>query len=87
MKYAKKAKKFVTENKLLTLAIVGGAYYYYNYGMPAGLSPAPAAKAAVITPSVSTYSYDSHAPIRNQPYTNSTHTFGPADGDVVFYGF
>lgn len=80
----KKARK----NPLMTLAIIGGGLYLYNRaGMPTLL---PSASAEAVKPSapVSTYSYDSYAPIRNQPYYEHMHMFGNTDSlDANFYGF
>ena len=59
--------------------------YMKNNGMTTSLAPAPV-KSATSAP-VARYAYDAYPPVRNEPYTNSSHFFGPADGDPVFYGF
>tara|TARA_Y100000004_G_scaffold145163_1_gene165568 strand:- start:156 stop:425 length:270 start_codon:yes stop_codon:yes gene_type:complete len=89
MKLKTKVKRFYKRNTMLSLGLAAaGAYYVYTrsgMGMPA-LAPAPAKAATAIAPTAR-YAYDAYPPVRNEPYTNSTHFFGPADGDPVFYGF
>ena len=88
MKLKTKAKRFYKRNKMLSLGLAAaGAYYVYTQSnMTTALAPAPVKAATAMTPTAR-YAYDSYAPVRNEPYTNSTHFFGPADGDPVFYGF
>lgn len=87
MKLQKKIKTFYKRNTMLSIGIVGVAAYAYlqRQGMMTSLAPTPV-KRATSAP-VARYAYDAYPPIRNEPYTNSTHFFGPADGDPVFYGF
>lgn len=90
MKLKTRAKNFYKRNKLLSIGIMGiGAWYVLNrQGMAPSLPSAPV-KRATSAPGapVARYAYDAYPPVRNEPYTNSTHFFGPADGDPVFYGF
>lgn len=88
-KMFKNTMKKARKKPLMTLAIIGGGLYLYNRaGMPALL---PTASAEAVKPSpapVSTYSYDSYAPIRNEPYYDHMHMFGNTDSlDANFYGF
>ena len=87
-KTIKNTMKKARKNPLMTLAIVGGGLYLYNRaGMPA-LLPSASAEAVKPTAPVSTYSYDSYAPIRNEPYYSHMHMFGNTDSlDPNFYGF
>ena len=75
--------------KIPMWALLGGglAVLYQRQVMPAVLTPAPMRSQSVAPapPSVA-YGYDAYPPIRNEPYYNTTHMFGPADGDPVFYG-
>ena len=95
MKQAKKTmqskvKMPVLGWKIPMWAIVGAGIgvLYQQRMMPTMLTPAPM-KAEVtdapVLPSVA-YGYDAYPPLRNEPYYNTTHMFGPADGDPVFYG-
>ena len=78
MKSVKNTYKAAMKSPLMTLAIVGGAYYLYS----------SSAEAAPSAPPLSTYSYDSYAPVRNQPYNDHMHMFGNTDSlDANFYGF
>ena len=87
MKLTKKVKGFYKRNTALSIGIIGAVAYSYmkRNGMTTSLAPAPV-KRATSAP-VARYAYDAYPPIRNEPYTNSSHFFGPADGDPVFYGF
>ncbi len=86
MKIQTKVKRFYKRNKMLSLGLAAaGAYWYMNrYTAPVKLQ-VPVSKAAAAPKPM--YAYDSYPPVRNEPYYNSTHFFGPADGDPVFYGF
>ena len=80
----------VLRMKVPMWALVGavGGLALANYqtgGMLSSKAPVAMTEAAPIMPSVS-YGYDAYPPIRNQPYYDAMHTFGPADGDPVFYG-
>jgi hypothetical protein len=88
MKIHTKAKRFYKKNKMLSIGLAAaGAYYVMTQrGMAPTLAPAPRKAATAMAPTARS-GYDTYAPIRNEPYTNSTHFFGPADGDPVFYGF
>ena len=89
MKIKTKVKRFYNRNKALSLGLAAvGAYYLYTQrGMMApALAPAPVKAQTAMMPTAR-YAYDAYPPVRNEPYTNSTHFFGPADGDPVFYGF
>ena len=87
MKLQRKIKTFYKRNTMLSIGLVGAAAYVYlqKQGMMTSLAPAPV-KQATSAP-VARYAYDAYPPIRNEPYTNAPHFFGPADGDPVFYGF
>ena len=89
MKLKTKVKRFYKRNTMLSLGLAAaGAYYLYTQSgmaMPA-LAPAPAKAETAMAPRAA-YAYDEYPPIRNEPYYDSTHFFGPADGDPVFYGF
>ena len=87
MKLQRKIKTFYKRNTMLSIGLVGAAAYVYlqKQGMTTSLAPAPV-KQATSAP-VARYAYDAYPPVRNEPYTNSSHFFGPADGDPVFYGF
>jgi hypothetical protein len=87
MKSINNTFKAAKNRPLMTLAIVGGAYYLYSRsGME--LIPSASAEAAPSAPPLSTYSYDSYAPVRNQPYSDHMHMFGNTDSlDANFYGF
>ena len=89
MKLKTKVKRFYKRNTMLSLGLAAaGAYYVYTrsgMAMPA-LAPAPAKAATAMAPTAR-YAYDAYPPVRNEPYTNATHFFGPADGDPVCYGF
>ena len=87
MKLQKKIKTFYKRNTALSIGIIGAVAYTYmrRNGMTTSLAPTPV-KRATSAP-VARYAYDAYPPIRNEPYTNSSHFFGPADGDPVFYGF
>jgi len=87
MKSVKNTYKAAKNRPLMTLAIVGGAYYLYSRsGME--LIPSASAEAAPTAPPLSTYSYDSYAPVRNQPFNDHMHMFGNTDSlDANFYGF
>ena len=87
MKLQRKIKTFYKRNTMLSIGLVGAAAYVYlqKQGMPISLAPAPV-KQATSAP-VARYAYDAYPPIRNEPYTDASHFFGPADGDPVFYGF
>ncbi len=89
MKIKTKVKRFYKRNTMLSLGLAAaGAYVLYsrsNMSMPK-LAPAPVKAKTAMAPSTR-YAYDAYPPVRNEPYTNATHFFGPADGDPVFYGF
>ena len=87
MKSVTNTYKAAKKRPLMTLAIVGGAFYLYNKaGMPT-LLPSASAEVAAQTP-LSTYSYDSYAPVRNEPYNDHMHMYGNTDSlDANFYGF
>ena len=89
VKLKTKMTRFYKKNKMLSLGLIGvGAYYLMTQrGMmaPVTLPVAPVKKAT--SAPTARYAYDAYAPVRNEPYYNSTHFFGPADGDPVFYGF
>jgi len=97
-KTIKKAKKKLTSKvkipvvkvKVPMWAILGGglAVLYQQRMMPAVLTPAPmvAETAEAPAPPSVAYGYDAYPPLRNEPYYDTTHMFGPADGDPVFYG-
>ena len=87
VKLKTKMTRFYKRNTMLSLGIAAvGAWYILNQkGMAPSLPIAPV-KRATSAP-VARYAYDAYPPVRNEPYTNSTHFFGPADGDPVFYGF
>ena len=88
MKLTRKVKSFYKRNTALSIGIIGAVAYTYmrRNGMTTSLAPAPV-KAATSSAPVARYAYDAYPPIRNEPYTNASHFFGPADGDPVFYGF
>jgi hypothetical protein len=87
MKLMTQTKNFYKRNTALSIGIIGAVAYValQKKGMMPSLAPAPV-KRATSAP-VARYAYDTYAPIRNEPYTNTSHFFGPADGDPVFYGF
>ena len=87
MKLQRKIKTFYKRNTMLSIGLVGAAAYMYlqRQGMTTSLAPATVKKAT--SAPVARYAYDTYAPIRNEPYTDASHFFGPADGDPVFYGF
>ena len=87
MKLKTKAKSFYKRNKMLSIGLIAvGTWYVLNQrGMAPSLAPAMSKRATSMP--VSRYAYDAYTPIRNQPYYNTSHFFGPADGDPVFYGF
>tara|TARA_B100002019_G_C21248317_1_gene589617 strand:- start:1327 stop:1596 length:270 start_codon:yes stop_codon:yes gene_type:complete len=89
MKLKTKVKRFYKRNTMLSLGLAAaGAYVLYTrsgMSMPA-LAPAPVKAQTAMAPTTR-YAYDAYPPIRNEPYYDSTHFFGPADGDPVFYGF
>ena len=88
MKLTKKVKGFYKRNTMLSIGLVGAAAYMYlqRQGMTTSLAPVTV-KASTSRAPVARYAYDAYPPIRNEPYTNASHFFGPADGDPVFYGF
>ena len=89
MKLKTKVKRFYKRNTMLSLGLAAaGAYVLYmrsGMSMPV-LAPAPAKAETAMAPTAA-YAYDAYPPMRNEPYYDSTHFFGPADGDPVFYGF
>ena len=87
MKSVKNTYKAAMKKPFTTLAVLGTAYYLYSRsGMPT-LIPTASAE-ATSTPPLSTYSYDSYAPVRTQPYTDHMHMYGNTDSlDANFYGF
>ena len=89
VKLKTKMTRFYRKNKMLSLGLIGvGAYYVMTQrGMMAPVSlPAAPVKKATSAPTAR-YAYDAYTPVRNEPYYNTTHFFGPADGDPIFYGF
>ncbi|MEE3255606.1 MAG: hypothetical protein VX199_07905 [Chloroflexota bacterium] len=86
VKLGTKLKSFYRRNTLISIAIVGGAIWYYTKRPTPSLAP-EANRASTSMMPTSVYAYDSYPAIRNEPYTDSSHMFGPADMDPVFYGF
>jgi hypothetical protein len=86
VKLKTKVTRFYKRNTMLSLGIAAvGVWYLMNQrGMAPALPLAPVKRASA---PVARYAYDAYAPIRNEPYYNTSHFFGPADGDPVFYGF
>ena len=86
VKLKTKMTRFYKRNKMLSVGIAAvGVYYLMSQrGMAPSLPVAPVKKASA---PVARYAYDTYAPVRNEPYYNTSHFFGPADGDPVFYGF
>ncbi len=88
MKMKTQMKNFYKRNKILSIGIVAvGAWYVLNRQGVATSLPSLPVKSATSSAPVARYAYDAYPPVRNEPYTNSSHFFGPADGDPVFYGF
>jgi len=87
VKLKTKMTRFYKRNKMLSVGIAAvGVWYLRNQrGMAPALPVAPVKKAT--SAPVARYAYDAYAPVRNEPYYNTSHFFGPADGDPVFYGF
>ena len=88
MKMKTQMKNFYKRNTMLSIGIMAvGTWYVLNrQGMAPSLPSLPV-KSATSSAPVARYAYDASPPVRNEPYTNSAHFFGPADGDPVFYGF
>ena len=86
VKLKTKMTRFYKRNKMLSvgMAAVGVYYLMSQRGMAPSLPAAPAKRASA---PVARYAYDAYPPVRNEPYYNTSHFFGPADGDPVFYGF
>jgi hypothetical protein len=86
VKLKTKVTRFYKRNTMLSIGLIAaGTWYVLNQrGMAPALPLAPVKRASA---PVARYAYDAYAPIRNEPYYNTSHFFGPADGDPVFYGF
>jgi len=86
VKMKTKMKRFYNRNTMLSWGLIAvGTWYVLNQqGMAPSLAPVAVKRASA---PVARYAYDAYAPIRNEPYYNTSHFFGPADGDPVFYGF
>ena len=85
VKLKTKMKLFYKRNTMLSLGLIAvGTWYVLNQR---GMAPSLAPVATRARAPVARYAYDAYAPIRNEPYYNTSQFFGPADGDPVFYGF